>query len=94
MFASVVAIDTYQSSLSLILQSGEFMSIDPSIKKNVINLINKERDITIHEYSCKTNITNQHAHKELKELSEEVKEQITLSAKKKQSVLCVVIRHN
>ncbi len=89
----MVAIDTYQSSLSLILQSGEFMSIDPSIKKNVVNLINKERNINIHSLTYQPNLTIQDSTKESKEILDEIRKELNLSIKNKQSITCILVRH-
>lgn len=69
------------------------MSIDPSIKKNVINLINKERDIKIYGLSYKPDITNQEIINESKEISAMIKGEIVAGVKKKQSVFCVLVKY-
>lgn len=69
------------------------MSIDPSIKKNVINLINKERDIKIYGLSYKPDITNQEIVNESKDISEMIKGEIVTGVKKKQSVFCVLVKY-
>jgi hypothetical protein len=69
------------------------MSIDPSIKKNVINLINKERDINIHNLTYQPNLTNQDSIRKSKEVLDEIKKELNLSIKNKQSITCILVRH-
>lgn len=67
------------------------MSLDNKMKKNVIDLINKERDISISSISNQMNISVQNQIKMTKKIFDETKKQVDSEIKRGKSLMVIVV---